>query len=101
MTPAVAKRTRVRVEDDLYETLMMGLRMTEEGLCRASFRRRFGVDIVAMFTRQCEKLRGMGLLEITAKRVRLTPAARLLSNFVIREFVEAIPEAAAPPAEAL
>ena len=101
LTPAVAKRTRVTVEDDLYETLMMGLRMTEEGLCRASFRRRFGMDIVAMFTRQCEKLRDIGLLEVSEDRVRLTPAARLLSNFVIRAFVEAIPEAAAPPAEAL
>ena len=54
-----------------------------------------------MFPRQCEKLRDMGLLEVAADRVRLTPAARLLSNFVIREFVEAIPRAAAPPAAAL
>ena len=37
LTPAVAKHTRVSVEDDLYETVMMGLRMTEEGICRESF----------------------------------------------------------------
>ena len=100
LTPAVAKHTPVRLEDDLYETLMMSLRLTEEGICRAAFSARFGQDIAAMFPRQCQRLESLGLLQMDAERVRLSDAGRLLSNAVIREFVEAIPSAAIPPVAA-
>ena len=49
LTPAVAKHAQVTPADDLYETLMMSLRLTREGICRASFAKRFGQDIAALF----------------------------------------------------
>lgn len=96
LTPAVARHTAVSAADDLYETLMMNLRLTREGLRRSRFEARFGADIADMFPQQCHKFAGLGLLRIEADRVRLSDSGRLLSNTVIREFVEAIPQAAIP-----
>ncbi len=87
LTPAVAKFTKVEREDDLYETIMMGLRLTTEGLHRKTFEARFGEDFVEMFRDSVTRFEKMGLLEIQSDRVHLTDAGRLLSNSVIREFV--------------
>lgn len=89
-TPAVAKSVQVTEADDLYETIMMGLRLTEEGVNRARFRQRFDRDFVAMFPQAAQKLAAAGLLEITPEKVCLSQSGRLLSNLVIREFVEGI-----------
>ncbi|MCY4464351.1 MAG: radical SAM family heme chaperone HemW [Chloroflexi bacterium] len=96
LTPAVAKHKAVSAADDLYETLMMSLRLTREGVCRSRFQARFGADITDMFPQQCHKLAVLGLLRIETDRLRLSDAGRLLSNTVIREFVEAIPQTAIP-----
>ncbi|MCY3574829.1 MAG: radical SAM family heme chaperone HemW [Chloroflexi bacterium] len=96
LTPAVAKHSAVSAADDLYETVMMSLRLTREGISRAHFQARFGADICDIFPAPCQKMAGLGLLHIEAERVRLSDAGRLLSNAVIREFVEAIPPAAIP-----
>ena len=100
LTPAVAKHAQVTPADDLYETLMMSLRLTREGICRASFAKRFGQDIAALFPAQCQRLESLGLLRMEDERVRLSDAGRLLSNAVIREFVAAIPSAEAAPVSA-
>ena len=55
-TPAVAKSIRVSEADDMYETIMMGLRLTQEGINRENFRRRFGRDIVDTFYDSTQKL---------------------------------------------
>ena len=90
LTPAVAKYTGVDRSSDLYDTIMMGLRLTCEGINRAHFAQRFDQDFVAMFPEAVDKLTSLGLLETLADRVRLNPAGRLLSNSVIREFVAGI-----------
>lgn len=90
LTPAVAKVTPVEAAGDLYDTIMMGLRLTREGINRSSFAHRFGRDFVDMFPDAVEKLTSLGMLEALADRVRLSPAGRLLSNGVIREFVTRI-----------
>ena len=87
MTPTVAKSTVIERDDDLYETIMMGLRMTKEGIHRSTFKKRFNMDFVDMFPDGVEKFRTMGLLDVDDERVHLTESGRLLSNAVIREFV--------------
>ena len=57
--------------EDLYETIMMGLRMTREGVNRARFKRRFGFDIVAMFPEAVESMTAAALLRVTPDRVRI------------------------------
>ena len=89
-TPAVAKSVQATVEDDMYETIMMGLRLTQEGINRASFKRRFSRDFVETFPDATQKLEAAGLLIATEEKVRLSESGRLLSNLVIREFVDQI-----------
>ncbi len=85
LTPAVAKSKRVDRQDDLFDTVMMGMRLTGEGIDRADFEARFGLDIVDRFQDGIRKLINLELLEVKPDRVRLTSAGRLLSNAVIRE----------------
>ncbi len=92
LTPAVAKHTVVSREDDLYETIMMGLRLTREGITRSAFLARFGVDFMAMFPGSVERLVSLDLIQVNDDYVRLSAAGRLLCNGVIREFVERIRE---------
>ena len=87
LTPAVAKSTRVSSKDDLYETVMMGLRLTREGIHRPTFQRRFGMDIAGKFPAGIGKLKSLGLIHVDSDRVRLSKRGRLLSNAVIRELV--------------
>ena len=65
----------------------MGLRLTEEGIGRAGFRRRFGEDVTDIFGDELRAHERAGLLEISANRVRLRPAGRLLANQVFRDLV--------------
>ena len=90
LTPAVAKHTLVDTADDIYETIMMSMRLTREGIDRSRFRARFRRDFVEMFAQSVSRLESLGLIAVTNDRVRLSRAGRLLSNAVIREFVEAI-----------
>ncbi len=92
LTPAVAKASRVTEADDLYETIMMGMRLTEEGVNRRRFRQRFGRDLVDMFPAATRKLMAAGLINVTMERVCPSEAGRLLSNLVIREYVAGIRE---------
>ena len=86
-TPAVAKSKRIDAADDLYETVMMGLRLTREGIHRPSFQRRFGQDFVEMFPAATAKCQANGWLQVKSDRVHLSDAGRLLCNAVIRAFV--------------
>lgn len=89
-TPAAAKSTLVSEADDLYETIMMGMRLTEEGINRARFRQRFGRDFLELFAGPIERMSAAGLLDVTTECIRLSQAGRLLSNGVIRAFVDEI-----------
>lgn len=87
LTPAVAKSTIVNRDDDLYETVMMGMRLTREGIHRPSFLSRFDQDFVDMFPEAIEKYQQIGLIAVDTDKVHLTDAGRLLSNAVIRELI--------------
>ena len=90
LTPAVAKQQIVSRSDDLYDTIMMSLRLTREGIDRLRFLARFGQDFVAMFPEAVERLGRLGLIHVEEDKVRLSSAGRLLSNGIIREFVDGI-----------
>jgi len=86
-TPAVSKAIEVSKEDDMQETILMGLRLTKEGLSREKFKARFGVDIVKLKKDAIEKHVEYGLLEVLDDRIRLTESGRFLSNAVIRDLI--------------
>jgi oxygen-independent coproporphyrinogen-3 oxidase len=73
--------------NEIAETLIMGLRLTREGIRRATFARRFGVDVLELHGATFHKYENYGLLYIDNDVVRLTQKGRLLSNVIFRELV--------------
>lgn len=73
--------------DKISDTLIMGLRLTEEGIHRATFRERFGEDLLDIHGPVLRGHEARGLLEIDRHRVRLSQAGRLLANVVLRDLV--------------
>jgi oxygen-independent coproporphyrinogen-3 oxidase len=70
------------------ETMMLGLRLLEEGVGGERFRAQFGCDLDEVFGAEIGDLVARGLLERLPDRVRLTPAGMLLGNRVFAEFME-------------
>jgi oxygen-independent coproporphyrinogen-3 oxidase len=86
-TPATDQSTVVEKGDEIAETLMMGLRLTQEGIQRRVFRERFGADVLDIHPLTIGKFTGHGLLYVDDEVVRLTQHGRLLSNAVFRELI--------------
>jgi oxygen-independent coproporphyrinogen III oxidase len=72
---------------EMGETLMLGLRLIEEGVGRARFKDRFGVELDEVFGATIVRLIQQGLLESDTERIRLTARGRLLGNRVFTEFL--------------
>jgi oxygen-independent coproporphyrinogen-3 oxidase len=72
---------------EMGETLMLGLRLIKEGVERARFKDRFGVELDGVYGAPIERLLAQSLLESDAERIRLTPQGRLLGNRVFAEFL--------------
>jgi putative oxygen-independent coproporphyrinogen III oxidase len=86
-TPALDQANVVDWKNEVAETLIMGLRLTQEGISRPEFARRFGVDLVELHRPILTRYAEHGLLEIEPEKVRLTQEGRLLSNMIFRELV--------------
>jgi oxygen-independent coproporphyrinogen-3 oxidase len=74
-------------EMEMGETMMMGLRLVEEGVSFKQFRQRFGLDLREWFASQLTDLQQLGLLETDGERVTLTERGRLLGNQVFLRFL--------------
>jgi coproporphyrinogen III oxidase-like Fe-S oxidoreductase len=70
------------------ETMMLGLRLLEEGVSGERFRAQYGCDLDDAFGAEIDDLVTRGLLERLPDRVRLSPAGMLLGNRVFAEFME-------------
>ncbi len=89
-TPATVDFNPVDRQAEIGETMMMGLRLTREGVANSRFEARFGVSLMALFQKQIERLEKLGLLEWAVEDgdiLRLTPRGRLLGNQVFMEFI--------------
>ena len=69
------------------ETMMLGLRLLQDGVSAPSFARRHGVSLFEQFAPQISRLTSIGLIEIDDHRVRLTKRGILLANSVCAEFL--------------
>ncbi|MCR5162231.1 MAG: radical SAM family heme chaperone HemW [Lachnospiraceae bacterium] len=74
------------VQDEEEETMFLGLRMTE-GVSLEEFRRTFGISMYSLYGSTIEKLRILGLIEVTGGRLRLTEKGTDVSNPVLAEFL--------------
>jgi oxygen-independent coproporphyrinogen-3 oxidase len=86
-TPAVDQWNPVDRDAEIADTLLMGLRLTKEGIGRLAFKERFGEDLLQIHGALIERFVGNGLLYVDEQVVRLTSQGRLLSNMIFRELV--------------
>ena len=89
-TPATVEIQTIDRETEMGETMMMGLRLTREGVSRKFFQTRFNIDMALIYQAQIQKMKKFGLLEWSGPdndRLRLTPQGYFLGNQVFSEFV--------------
>jgi len=86
-SPAAVNRQAIPEFVEMQETMMTGLRLTQEGVSSAAFRERFGKEMTEVFGKEIRELTGLGLLEWSGEIIRLTPHGRLLGNQAFMRFV--------------
>ncbi len=74
-------------QETMAETMMLGLRLTREGVPCQSFHARFGEDPRRVYADDLETFGRRGLLEVTEDSIRLTPHGVFLSSEVLMAFV--------------
>ncbi len=78
---AVAGRETINRELEMAETMILGLRLNE-GIAFDAFAARYGEDAREKYAAQLREVQELGLINLSAERVQLTPRGRLLSNEV-------------------
>lgn len=84
---AVAERETIERSLEIGETMMLGLRLIDEGIDRARFADRVGVELTDVYGSVIARLVNQGLIENWPERIRLTARGRLLGNRVFAEFL--------------
>lgn len=86
-SPAVEGIHPVGPEGEVGETMMLGMRLTAEGVGEENFQLRFGQPLGERYSGELHQLSELGLIERIDGRVRLTRRGRLLGNRVFAAFV--------------
>jgi len=88
---AIAEHKLLSKMDIVKETMMMGLRLTEEGINTEEFEERFSLNIEDVYCTQIRKLMALELIEYKSvnrsKILRLTKRGRMVGNQVFLEFI--------------
>lgn len=88
--PAAVNVIEIDRFNEMQETMMVGLRLTEEGVSQQGFMTRFGEPMQAVFGKEIDELIGFGLVEwggAEGDRLRLTKRGRPLGNQAFMRFV--------------
>jgi oxygen-independent coproporphyrinogen III oxidase len=89
-SPANTSTTKLSKWDLMQEFLMVGFRLTDEGISKVDFQTQFGHTIESVFGKQIGHLQKLGLIEKhphDEARFRLTRRGRLFGNQVFSQFV--------------
>lgn len=87
LSAAVAEKTTLTRADQMGETMMMGLRLLQEGVTEAQFTGRFGQTLDEVYGDTIEELLNLGLLQRPNGRLTLTEKGTFVSNQVFYRFV--------------
>lgn len=91
----VASQEAISLTLEMTETMMMGLRLVQEGVSFERFRQRFGLSLRHRYGDPLADLRAWDLIEMDEERVRLTRRGQLLGNQVFLRFLPDEPQQAA------
>lgn len=86
-SPAMFTEEFIDIKNEIAETMMMGLRLTSEGVSAVKFNDRFGKTLQDVFPKEINELIGWGLLEWAGDALRITKKGRILGNQVFMRFV--------------
>jgi oxygen-independent coproporphyrinogen-3 oxidase len=86
-TPATVNVTPIDRMTEMQETMMVGLRLVEQGVSAKEFAQRFGVKLESIFQKQLKELVGNGALEWVGDHVRLTERGKMVGNQVFMQFI--------------
>ena len=96
LSPATVNHHKQSLQDDMSEFMMIGLRLTREGVSESDFQERFGQSVCEIFGKEIDGLLNSGLIErflppngrrAGGEGIRLTERGRLLGNQVFMQFV--------------
>jgi oxygen-independent coproporphyrinogen-3 oxidase len=77
----------ISLDEQMNDTMMLGLRLTEEGVHQYRFNENYKIDMFQRYAAILSDLKLKGLIEIVDEEsVRLTERGRLLGNQVFMEF---------------
>lgn len=82
----VSSTETIPQELEMSETMMMGLRLLDEGIPFKRFQDRFGVPLTDRYAHQLEELSGLDLIQIGNGRLRLSQRGYLLGNQAFLRF---------------
>ncbi|MFC2064720.1 radical SAM family heme chaperone HemW [Chloroflexota bacterium] len=71
----------------MQESMMLGLRLTEEGVSVKTFRKRFGKDMKRVFINEIDELIEKKLVEWNQDSLRLTQRGQTIGNQVFLKFI--------------
>ena len=89
-SPAGEPSVKLTKWDLMQEFMMVGFRLTDEGVSDSDFQALFGHSMNIVFCKQIERLLAQGLIEKhpqDKKRLRLTRRGRMFGNQVFAQFV--------------
>ncbi len=87
VSPAGVEQRRIPSSSEMNETMMLGLRLLDEGVDEAAFASRFGVDVGEAFQLPIKRLEDDGLIRRGDGRLKLTQHAYFIANQVFCMFV--------------
>lgn len=92
ISPAAVVQTELNLNDNVGETMMMGLRLTDEGVSENRLHEQFGIDLKEFYRKEIVDLLKQNLVEWVAKidgpHLRLTRRGRMLGNQVFMQFLK-------------
>jgi len=90
VSPSAIQNNLLTEWDEMQEFMMLGFRLTEDGVSRQEFRSRFSCSMDKVFSNQLEKLFHLNLIENDSNDknfLRLTHQGVLFGNRVFEQFV--------------
>ncbi len=87
LTAAVDTADEIGRDEEISETIMMGMRLLQSGISLEAFEERFGVRLTDIRGDVIEQYQALGAVELTDDRLRFTERGRFISNRVLRDLV--------------
>lgn len=86
-TAAQQSAEKIERDEEIFETVMLRLRLLKEGLSRAYFEERFGETLESRYGNVIQNLKAQGLINEKDDTLYLSSHARLIGNRVFQAFL--------------